>query len=80
MPEPTALVSYADKTHNARAILIDLRTVGEDIWNRFTGRKDGTLWYYRSLVQAFEGVIQNPLTGELDRTVKEIENLTSNNV
>ena len=49
----TRLVSTSDKLHNARAILADYRVVGEDVWKRFTGGRDGTLWYYRSLVDAF---------------------------
>jgi (p)ppGpp synthase/HD superfamily hydrolase len=44
------LVSASDKLHNSRSILSDLRVHGEDLWSRFTAGKDGTLWYYRSLV------------------------------
>jgi (p)ppGpp synthase/HD superfamily hydrolase len=77
MPSAAALVSCADKLHNARAILSDLRDIGEDLWDRFTGKKDGTLWYYRSLVDGFEKVLQNRLTDELSRTVDEIEKLAT---
>lgn len=48
------LVSCADKLHNARAILSDLREIGESIWDRFNATKEQTLWYYRSLVTEFE--------------------------
>jgi (p)ppGpp synthase/HD superfamily hydrolase len=75
MPASAALVSCADKLHNSRAILSDLREVGDDLWSRFTGKKEGTLWYYRSLVEAFEAVFPNRLTDELRRTVEEIERL-----
>ncbi len=47
-------VSVADKLHNARSILSDLRRHGDAVWTRFAGRKEGTLWYYRSLTAAFE--------------------------
>jgi len=67
------LVSAADKVHNARAILNDYRTHGEDLWGRFNGKKEGTLWYYRSLVNAFEAVGSNGLTQELARVVDELE-------
>src|SRR5918911_197645 len=40
------LVSAADKLHNARAILADYRVLGESLWKRFNGGKEGTLWYY----------------------------------
>lgn len=48
------LVSAADKLHNARAILADLRTHGEGVWERFNAGKDEILWYYRSVHQALE--------------------------
>jgi GTP pyrophosphokinase len=77
----TRLVSASDKLHNARAILADLRTHGERLWSRFTGGKDGSLWYYRALVTAFRSAGGSDdmmrLVGELDRTVSQIEALTS---
>ena len=78
MPATAALVSCADKLHNARAILSDLREVGDELWGRFTGKKRGTLWYYRALVDAFNDKdIQKRLTDELSRTVEEIEKLST---
>lgn len=73
------LVSVADKLHNARSILHDYRIIGDNIWQRFQGKKDGTLWYYRSLVNAFLPTFPHPLTQELDRVVSELENLTLHN-
>ncbi|MGF1472335.1 MAG: HD domain-containing protein [Rubrobacteraceae bacterium] len=69
------LVSAADKLHNARAILADLRSIGDALWDRFTGGRAGTLWYYRSLVEVLRETGQGPLVEELDRVVVEIENL-----
>jgi len=43
------LVSAADKLHNARSLLRDYRRLGESLWQRFTGGKEGTLWFYRTL-------------------------------
>jgi len=39
------LVSLADKLHNARSILYDVRSTGPSALDRFDGGKDGTLWY-----------------------------------
>jgi GTP pyrophosphokinase len=69
------LVSAADKVHNARATLADYRAVGESLWTRFQGGRDGTLWYYRALVDAFRQAGATPLTEELDRVVSELERL-----
>lgn len=67
------LVSCADKLHNARAILSDLRAIGGKVFARFNAGKDGTLWYYRQLVNAFLQVGPPSLAAELARTVQEIE-------
>lgn len=69
------LVSCADKVHNARAILLDYREIGDALWARFSGGKEGVLWYYRALSDTFA---QNPaspplLRAELERIVTEIE-------
>jgi (p)ppGpp synthase/HD superfamily hydrolase len=68
------LVSAADKLHNTRAILAALRRNGLEVFERFAGKKDGTLWYYRTLVTAFrEHGDHADLIDELDRVVSEIE-------
>ncbi len=69
------LVSTADKLHNAQTILKDYRIVGEALWERFKGGKEGTLWYYRSLVREFRAAESSPLVDELDRVVAEIDRL-----
>ncbi len=47
--------------------------MGGCVWERFKGGKDGSLWYYRSLVEAFRQAELTPLVEELDRTVLELE-------
>ena len=76
-PASVRLVSACDKLQNARAILADYRALGDTLWRRFSGGKDGTLWYYRALIQAFREAGTNPLIEELDRVVTEIERLAS---
>jgi (p)ppGpp synthase/HD superfamily hydrolase len=76
-PSPVLLVSAADKLHNARAIVADLRATGEKVWKRFTAPKDDILWYYGAAVDAFRA---NPahhaaLVDELDRVVLEMRRL-----
>jgi len=69
------LVSVADKLYNARSILADYGLRGDALWERFSGGKEGVLWYYRALVQAFRQAGPTPLVDELDRVVSEIERL-----
>ena len=68
-------VSVADKLHNARSILDDLRRDGDTTWSRFRGGKDGTLWYYRTMTRALEQVGSSRLLQELRRVVSELERL-----
>jgi (p)ppGpp synthase/HD superfamily hydrolase len=70
------LVSAADKLHNARSVLADLRVIGGEVWSRFKGGREGTLWYYRALVQAYRAAGDgSPLVEELERVVSEMERL-----
>ncbi|HEY7667818.1 MAG TPA: HD domain-containing protein [Actinomycetota bacterium] len=71
------LVSVADKVHNARSILLDLRSDGVGMFDRFTGGREGTLWYYRTLVGTYRGIegFRSRLIDELDRVVTEIERI-----
>jgi GTP pyrophosphokinase len=73
------LVSAADKLHNARAILEDYRVLGESLWQRFNGGKEGTLWYYRAMIDAFRSTGTSPLIEELDHVVSELEQLAREN-
>ena len=69
------LVSAADKLHNARAVLADYRVLGDVLWQRFNGGKEGTLWYYRAVTNALKDAGMNPVVEELERVVSEIERL-----
>jgi (p)ppGpp synthase/HD superfamily hydrolase len=61
------LVSLADKTHNAEAILFDYRVLGDALWNRFNGGAAGTRWYYKSLADIFADVMPGRLSDRLSR-------------
>ena len=69
----TRLVSAADKLNNVRSILSDHREVGQFVWERFNGGREGTLWYYRALVQEFKRGKANRLIRELELAVQELE-------
>ena len=71
------LVSAADKLHNAQSILRDYRLLGEELWQRFHGGKEGTLWYYRSLIEAFRTNESTPIIEDLERVVSELEILVT---
>ena len=72
----TRLVSAADKLNNVRSILSDYRTIGESVWSRFNGGRDGTLWYYRTLRDEFLRSTPNRITRDFDLAVRDLESLT----
>jgi (p)ppGpp synthase/HD superfamily hydrolase len=73
----TRLVSAADKLNNVRSILSDYRELGESVWSRFNGGREGTLWYYRNLRDEFLRRRANRITREFALAVKALELLTA---
>lgn len=73
----TRLVSAADKLNNVRSILSDYRQLGEAIWSRFNGGREGTLWYYRALRDEFLRDRPNRITRDLELAVNELDLITA---
>jgi (p)ppGpp synthase/HD superfamily hydrolase len=71
----TRLVSAADKLHNVREIIMDVRQHGAEVWQRFSGKRDGSLWYYRALVDAFRDGWSHPILDDYEHEVAELEHL-----
>jgi (p)ppGpp synthase/HD superfamily hydrolase len=72
----TCLVSCADKLHNARSIVADLQE-GVDVWAKFSGGKDGSLWFYRAVYEVLARRIPDkPVVRLLGRTVEQMERLS----
>ena len=71
--QDTRLVSAADKLHNVRSILADYRDAGESIWARFNGGRDGTLWYYRVLLDEFLRSKPDRITRDFELAVNDLE-------
>jgi (p)ppGpp synthase/HD superfamily hydrolase len=69
------LVSAADKLHNVHSIIKDYRSLGDPVWQRFNGGKEGALWYHRALVNALRQAGTSDLIESLDRAVSELEKL-----
>jgi (p)ppGpp synthase/HD superfamily hydrolase len=66
------LVSLSDKIHNAGSILRDYRQIGEPLWERFNGKREGTLWYYTELAHTFATQSPGPLADELTSIVRTL--------
>jgi (p)ppGpp synthase/HD superfamily hydrolase len=65
-------VSLADKVHNARTIVADLRADGATTLDRFNGGRDGTVRYYGALAERFSVLAPGALATELGRLATEM--------
>ncbi|MEP7378010.1 MAG: DUF429 domain-containing protein [Chloroflexota bacterium] len=68
-------VALADKLHNSREIVADLKTHGPAMLTRFNAGPIDLLWYYRGLVRAFRQRGSFALHRELAETIREMEQL-----
>ena len=74
----TRLVAAADKLYNARSIVSDCREIGESIWLRFSGGREGTLWYYQALADELLRA-PNRLSKELQTVVTDLQEIADEN-
>ncbi len=72
IPDEAKLVSCADKIHNGRAIVRDAHSAGDNVWNRFKGGEDGTVWYYRSILNILQESYEHPIVNELAEVVNQL--------
>lgn len=86
------LIVAADKLDNVRSLVDAYRRCGESLWQHFRGGREGTLWYYRAMLEALACPLpaapDNPaghtprartveLLAEVERAVSELERLAS---
>ena len=72
-----ALVSAADKLHNAGSVLADYLAIDEEVFERFNkkaGRR-GTLWHYRRLAQILPARLDGEASGLGTRLVRTVDEL-----
>lgn len=65
------LVTAADKTHNARAIVTDLDVLGPVLWDRFNAIPKDIVWYYKSVYDVLKtrevtSILLSPLSMAID--------------
>ena len=74
--EPDALlVTAADKTHNSRCIVADLRIYGTGFISTFGACAHQLLWYYDAVYAQVAARLANPLVEELGRTIEVFHGL-----
>lgn len=75
-PAEVKLIVAADKLHNATCTLRDLRRHGRTTWDKFSGKEEGSLWYYRALSDALGQGWRHPILDELRDVVERLEAAT----
>jgi (p)ppGpp synthase/HD superfamily hydrolase len=75
VPAEPLLIIVADKIHNLSCILEEHRRCGDAVFERFGGRKDGTLWYYGRLSEVLSSRAPEPLARRLAELVVKLQAL-----
>lgn len=69
------LVSAADKIHNCRSQVHDLKHYGPRVWRRFNSTPEQNLWYYESLERIFRVRLPTARSREGQALQREFSNL-----
>jgi len=70
--ESALRVTAADKLHNARSILADLRDHGPGVWDKFNAPVADHIWYYTELARVLSDAHDGPTVRELQRVVTDL--------
>ena len=76
-PRSVRLISAADKLDNVRSLLLSYRAMGESVWEHFQGGREGTLWYFRSVVATLREAGDSLLVEQLASAVAELAELVA---
>jgi len=71
------LVEAADKLDNVRALAREYRRHGPAVWSHFRGGRDGTLWYYRAMLDVLRRGAPADMVAELEQAVRALEQLAA---
>lgn len=73
-PVEVKLVSAADKLHNMRLTLSDIRSDGPGIWAKFNAGREPLLWYYSEVIKAIAEDLPTGLRNALEDTLEALKN------
>lgn len=75
-PSIALVVSAADKIHNLATLLRNLSTEGPQLWDRFRGGPDESLWFYESVHQVLaRRLSDSPIVEELNAYTEALSRL-----
>lgn len=73
--EESIWVSVADKIHNLRSTIEDLKTHGHIAWDKFNASKDSQMWFYETFYHTVKEKTANPIINEFAVLLEEIKTL-----
>ncbi|HIK29867.1 MAG TPA: HD domain-containing protein [Oscillatoriales cyanobacterium M59_W2019_021] len=68
-------IAIADKLHNARSTLREYRRQGDAVWQKFKGGKEGTLWFYRSILAIQPPVDRSEKAAASAQLIEELQQI-----
>jgi hypothetical protein len=71
--ETVRLLVSARALSSVRQILAELDKKGVEIWDKMDAGREGTLWYYRTMIDSLAAAGKTPLTDELKKAVEQLE-------
>lgn len=71
-------ILIADKLHNLRSIRYALQRFGGEVWGRFKGGREGSLWYYQLLLTTFRSRGDHPYLDEMEVILEYLEKSREN--
>jgi (p)ppGpp synthase/HD superfamily hydrolase len=69
----TLRIMLADKIQNARSIVMERDRLGDSAFEKFNGKRDGTLWYYDRAILLFDRRCPSHWTRELARLIERMK-------
>jgi len=75
LPLEALLIVAADKVHNLECILEQHACRGDEVFNRFGGRRAGTIWYYGRLNEVLTPRLPVPLAARLAGLAAQLQAL-----
>ncbi|OLP17018.1 hypothetical protein BST81_18765 [Leptolyngbya sp. 'hensonii'] len=71
-------VILADKLHNVRSLITNLRQTGESAWSAFAASKKDNLWLHQALADLFEQHVHSSLVAEFRQQIHILLSLATN--
>jgi (p)ppGpp synthase/HD superfamily hydrolase len=74
-PKEAKIIATADKIHNLESLIISYQQQGPKIWEKFTGKREKTIWFQEEVLKVIKKDLRHPLVKEYENLVKMLKKL-----